>query len=387
MSVIFSGEVADRLPELINPDVQQIAVDDPRYLEHLEHVSENNERLQIFGKEVLDRLGPNSIAPGWVKAEFSAMRDKHPQIIDPIIAEFGGLGDMAPWNTPDLRFNRWLRQYVDHYEAEAEALDERIDQVVEEFGNRLVDKYSFVSADVVEERLKRTSVGYYDFINGLLMSAPMNGESPRSYVQGRYCPSASHMSIGLDKRGFTLQDRIISHEAIHATSGRSIQLIDKASSGKIVRKFQEKRLGLEYYDERGIPINRAINEAVTEYINLALYEYDAFRAVYPEERRVFREFLVSGFKEIDPEVVIRAYFENEDPSLGSPAMKELEAEATKAYGQNVFAVIEGTIKNADGYDQGLRKAGKYLTSFKSRNIMSLAEAMSELQGIAEGQPT
>lgn len=367
MSVVYSGEVADRLPELINPDVEQVAVNDPRYLEHLDDVSQNNEKIQIFGREVLGRLGPGSLAPGWVKSNFIIMQNRYPQAMAPIIEKFGGLDDLTPGNGGDQKFTRWLRRYVEHYEAETDALAGRMDQLIEEFGNLLVDKYPFVSASVVEERLARTSVGYYDFMQRLLMSKKTDDKPFGKYTYGRYSLVDSHISIGLDEDAFTLRDRIVSHEAIHATSGRSIQLVDEASSGRIVRKFQETRLGLERYDAKGNPINRLINEAQTERINLGLYGYPKHNACYPEERDILTDLIYSGKFKLDPELFVRAYFENEDPVAGTPAMEELEAELHRAYGQNILTVIEGTVENATSAPKGRAQVKKYLKSHKQKN--------------------
>lgn len=368
MNLVYSGEVSGRLPELINPDIEQVAVDDPRYLEHLEHVSEDNETLQIFGKEVLDLLSPGCLAPAWLKDSFVALHTEYPKAMAPVIEDFDGLADPRQWSEigGDQKFTGWLRRYVDHYQTQAEVLAERMDGIIDEFGNRLVEKYPFVSASTIEDRLSRTSISYYDFIRCLVMSAKGRGESPGKLVFGRYTLNKSHISIGLDEGAFTIRDRIISHEAIHASSGRSIQLVDRMSSGKIKRVFQEKRLGLELYDAEGNPINRSMNEAVTEYINLDIYEYDAFRATYPEFRSVFGQLLISGSKKIDPRIVIKAYFENEDPVAGVPAMEELEAEILEAYGQNVLSIIEGSIETAVSKDEGIRLAKKYLKSHRSR---------------------
>ncbi len=369
MSVVFSGEVGERLPELINPDVEQVAVDDPRYLDHLEHVSEKNETLQIFGKEVLDQLNPGSLAPAWLRANFVSLYTKYPNVVAPVVRELDKWADPEQWSEVggDQRFTKWLRRYVGHYQAEAEQLDGRIDKVIEEFGNLLVDTYPFVSASVVEARLSRTSVGFYDFVQGLMMSAEGMGEFSGKYVFGRYSLAQSHMLIGLDKGGFTIKDRIVSHEAIHATSGRSIQLVDEASSGMIVRKFQETRLGLECYDAKGNPINRLINEAQTERINLELYGYPKHNACYPGERDILTDLIYSGKFKLNPELFVRAYFENEDPVTGTPAMEELEAELRRAYGQNILAVIDGTIENATSVPKGRAQVKKYLKSHRQKN--------------------
>jgi len=135
------------------------------------------------------------------------------------------------------------------------------------------------------------------------------------------------------------QEYVYTHEMMHALSG--IAVLGGKKNGEDFSETRLQRLGMRIEGKF-----TWLNEAITEYLTLKIFNKEDSNA-YNNERRILQTMINKGVPE---SLFINAYFENQEPGKGSPAIKKLIKTINEKCGTRFLQIIDDSV---DLYGLGL----------------------------------
>lgn len=236
-----------------------------------------------------------------------------------------------------------LQKYREHVFNKSREFNSKIPEYKKEVidsisGSHLID---FIDKDKVIDRLSNIS---YRLVDGLEMVL-----EERS---GQFSPEDERVDVGSNYPDSKTRC-ILFHESIHALSGRTMVVnpvnISLGDESFLHEGIEDRRSGLWMQPAKDISNFFWLNEGVTESITVDLLHPHQRDIMYKDEQELLKLLLENGTQPISQDMLLRAFFEDYDPSKPAgerlPAWKEFYHAVNQAY-------APGFLTRLDAYIQG-----------------------------------
>jgi len=368
-------QVAERLEAMFPEGISRISDNSDLYREDRERLSDYGARPGIFGLDLVNKLHEaqdpdrlltdkgflNELNYGRRRLGVEEGIDLDYQFEHFLSSELRMVGVSRSSleldnNDPEAlrEYIKWLEFHVGEELRRYEDCQRRIPEWQDRFRERL-SRYG-VDSELVDRRITETRVTFFDYVEAM----SLKGED--YYVGGDFSDRLSLARVR-SFEPFYEQERIYSHELLHATSGRA--LIHQPGNLTNREEIINQRVGLEFKPANNHPyLFRWLNEAITEDLNKEMMGNSELDSSYREERHLLQLLCTFGSTEVPVSVFREAYFENYDPDDPTgervPKYKELQRQLMAAYGERILVNLDNVIKEAGGRRAGIRAGITYM---------------------------
>lgn len=254
-----------------------------------------------------------------------------------------------PEELNDERLKNFLRFHIDEQMVTYRESVARIGEWQERFIARLP---ADVDKNLAKRRMAETRVVFFDELSALTSWHNQD-------AGGTFDDKSSIARVDLTESPIN-QEKIYTHEMLHALSGRSLVFYPRRLTNRQTIINQRVGFHITPYRKTGfMPFKcvdrfRWLNEAVTEDITQEMMPRAGY-STYHQERELLRLLQTSGEFYISSDVIRRAYFENFDtdqPAGGRiPHWKRLQKQLKAAYGEPILVELDNIVR-----DQGIDAA-------------------------------
>jgi hypothetical protein len=365
-------ELKNRLSEFFADHTRRISDTSDEYMFDREKLKEWGGHPEIFGMGAVDIPGMETPKVGYysglqsLKYQIERIPDEADikrRVSQSTLVKIQYLKSLISNGEPDEvndeRLKNFLKYHIDEQMVTYRESEARITDWQERFLARLP---ADVDREMVKRRIAETRVVFFDEISALTSWHSQD-------AGGTFDDRTSIARVDLTESPIN-QEKIYTHEMLHALSGRSIVFHPETLTDRQTIINQRVGFRITPYTKSGIVSHRGKNrfrwldEAVTEDITQEMMA-NAGYSTYHQERELMRLLQTSGKFTIDSDVIRKAYFENLDAAMPAggrlPYWKALQKRLKEAYDEPILVKIDNIVN-----EQGMHAAISELRSRQSR---------------------
>lgn len=367
-------EVKDRLAEFFADRTRRLSDTSEEYTTDREKRKEWGGLPEIFGFGAVDVPGLETPEAGYYnelrhyKYQIEHILDEDKiqrRVSQATLAKIQYLKSIFANDDPEEVNNERLRNFLKcHIDEQMITYRESVARIGEWEERFLARLPADVDRDMAKRRIAETRVVFFDELSALTSWHSQD-------AAGTFDDKSSIARVDLTESPIN-QEKIYTHEMLHALSGRSLVFHPLRLTDRQTIINQRVGFHITPYNKHGFMPHKGkarfrwLNEAVTEDITQEMMSHAGY-STYHQERELLRLLQTSGNFEISNDVIRKAYFENFDTNLpaGSriPNWKRLQKQLKEAYGEPILVKIDNIV-NSQGIQTAIYELRERQRSFR-----------------------